>query len=264
MNTNWVRALRTAMVLAQLTAVTGLASAGDLDLAFDPADFSPGTAITNPYWPLVAGTAFVYSAQSDEGCAVNRVRVTGDTKADFTGEYSSIVAWEVEDKEWLDPQCSGNYALMETTLDWFAQDNAGNVWYLGEDTTAFDHEDECPSAAGAWEAGKDGAVAGVVMLAAPRVGDSYRQEFFEGEAEDQAKILRVDAPVSIGIGDFAGCLKTKEWSALEHGAVEHKYYCPEGGGLMLVEELHGKTVRVELTGNTLPSGTFAEVGVCPH
>ena len=263
MTTHWDSVWLTTAGLVLVATTAGPAGAARLDLQFDPASFSPGAAITNPYWPLVGGATFVYSAESDDGCAVDRVRVTGDTKADFTGDYSSIVAWEVEDKEWLDPECHGNYALVETTRDWFAQDNAGNVWYLGEDTTAFDHEGECPSSAGTWEAGKDGAVAGVVMLAAPRVGDSYRQEFYEGEAEDQAKVLRLDTAVSIGIGDFAGCLKIKEWSALEHGAVEHKYYCPEGGGLMLVEELQGKTVRVELTGNALPSGAFAEAGVCP-
>ena len=100
------------------------------------------------------------------------------------------------------------------------------------------------------------------MLAEPRVGDAYQQEFFEDEAEDRGKVLRLNATVAIEAGTFAGCLKTKEWSPLSPGSVEHKYYCPSGGGLMLVNELHGGTVRVEFIGSTLPAGDFATAGVC--
>jgi len=56
-----------------------------------------------------------------------------------------------------------------------------------------------------------------------RVGDAYQQEFFEDEAEDNARVLRLNAPVNIAAGTFARCLKTKEWSPLEHGSIEHKY-----------------------------------------
>jgi len=56
--------------------------------------------------------------------------------------------------------------------------------------------------------------------------------------------------------------RTKEWSPLERGSVEHKYYCPEGGGLMLIEELTGKTVRVEFVGTARPPGTYASTGSC--
>ena len=100
------------------------------------------------------------------------------------------------------------------------------------------------------------------MLAQPRVGDAYQQEFFEDEAEDRAKVLRLNARVAIDGGTFAGCLKTKEWSPLSPGSVEHKYYCPSGGGLMLVNEFKGGTLRVEFIGNALPPGHFASKGVC--
>jgi hypothetical protein len=83
------------------------------------------------------------------------------------------------------------------------------------------------------------------MLADPMVGDTYRQEFLEDVAEDMAKVLRLNAEVSIEMGDFEDCLKTKEWSPLEKGAVENKYYAM-GTGLVLVEELKEKTVRQEL------------------
>jgi hypothetical protein len=72
----------------------------------------------------------------------------------------------------------------------------------------------------------------------------------------------LNASVSIGLGTYADCLITKEWSPLELGSIEHKTYCPTAGGLVLVREHHGKTVREELIGNTLPPGEFAPTGVC--
>ena len=73
----------------------------------------------------------------------------------------------------------------------------------------------------------------------------YEQEYYEGEAEDMGKVLRLDVNVSIDLDDYEGCLKTKEWTPLEPGAIEHKYYAP-GVGLVYIEELMEKTVEVEL------------------
>jgi hypothetical protein len=250
------------LVLVLLATAGGPAAAGELRFAFDPANFKPAQAIDNKYWPLMPGSVFVY--QEGDGCAINEVRVTGSTKDDFAPPYDSIKAWEVEDRAWVDEECTGDYALVERTTDWYAQDNDGNVWYLGEDTVAWDHEDECPSKAGSWEAGTDGAIAGVIMPGHPVIGTWYQQEFLEGEAEDRSKVLRLNAKVSIGLGTYAGCLRTKEYSPLSPGAVEHKNYCPEGGGLLRVDELSGgRTVHEELIGDSLPAGNFATDGTCP-
>jgi hypothetical protein len=132
----------------------------------------------------------------------------------------------------------------------------------GEATTSYASEDSCPSDEGSWQAGVDGADAGIVMLANPKSGVAYRQELSEGTAEDLARVLRLNASVSIELGAYAGCLITKEWSPLEPGGIEQKYYCPTGGGLVLVREHHGKTLREELIGNTLPAGEYAQTGVC--
>ena len=251
------------LALALLVIDARPSMAGELVFEFDPANFTFGAAIDNSYWPLSPNSAFVYYSESEDGCAVNELRVEGGTKRDFAAPYEDVIAWEVDDREWLDEDCTGDYALMEQTTDWFAQDHEGNIWYFGEDTVAWDHEDECPSASGAWEAGQDGAIAGVVIPGDPIVGTWYQQEFFEGEAEDRAKVLKLTATVSIGLGTFTNCLGTKEYSPLSPGAVEHKYYCPDGGGLVLINELSGgKTVRVELIGDTLPAGDFARRGVC--
>ena len=250
--------------LTMLVATSGSASAKEVEFTFRPAKFTPGAAIDNPYFPLIAGTVLVYAAESVDGCEVNELRVTGNTKDDFGAPYTSVVAWEVEDRAWFAEGCAGEYALVEQTLDWYGQDRPGNVWYFGEDTVAWDHADECPSNEGSWEAGRDGALAGVVMPRNPIIGSWYKQEFFEGEAEDRAKVLRLNANVSIGLGTYAGCLRTKEYTPLAPGEVEQKNYCPEGGGLLLVNELHGgKTLHVEFIGSSRPAGTYATTGVCP-
>jgi len=137
-----------------------------------------------------------------------------------------------------------NGELSEDTYDWYAQDNNGNVWYFGEDTTEY-LDDGTTSKEGSWEAGVDGAEPGIVMLAEPIPGTSYRQEYYEGNAEDMGKVLRLNARVAVEYGDFDDCLKTKEWTSLDPGVIEHKYYAP-GVGLVLVKELKGTTVRVEL------------------
>ncbi len=254
---------RLGLVTAIAVAWMPLASsARTVEIPFDPANFSPGQAIDNQYWPLIPGSSFVYTSESDDGCEVGLFEVTGDTKSDFPAPYDGIVATEIHDRSWLSPECDGNYALIEKTQDWYAQDNSGNIWYFGEATESYDG-DECPSDAGTWVAGIGGADAGIIMLASPRPGDSYQQEFSAGNAEDMGKVLRVDASVDGGSGAFSGCLETKEWSPLEPGAIEHKYYCPDGGGLVLINELKGKTLRVEYSGSSLPDGDFAADGVCP-
>lgn len=101
------------------------------------------------------------------------------------------------------------------------------------------------STEGSWEAGVDGAEPGVVMLADPHSGDSYRQEYYEDVAEDMGLVLRLNAAVSPSFDDFTDCLATKEWTPLSPGAIEHKYYAPDVG-LVFIEEFGGRTVYVEL------------------
>jgi hypothetical protein len=197
----------------------------------DPADFV--SVIDNPYFPLTPGTTFTYEAETEDGRETDVVTVTHDTK-----EILGVTCTVVRDTATLDD------VIEEDTFDWYAQDKEGNVWYFGEFTTQFEngvpvgHE-------GSWEAGVDGAQPGIVMPADPQSGDSYRQEFLAGAAEDMAKVLRLNASVSVPYGDFENCLETKEWSPLEPGVIEHKFYA-RGIGLVLVEELKGKTVRQEL------------------
>lgn len=238
--------------LLALSTLSGSAAVagGVIDTVFDPANFSNPLVIDNPYSPFVPGTTFVYRSVAKDECEVNEVEVT-----DEAPEIAGIDTREVHDQVWADDDCDGGKDfLSEDTLDWYAQDDEGNVWYLGEDTASYCDRTQpnlvC-STEGSWTAGVDGAEPGIVMLADPSPGTSYRQEYLEGEAEDMAKVLRIDARVSLTFDnaidpdEYVDCLKTKEWSALERGAIEHKYYCP-GVGLLLVNELQGGTVRTEL------------------
>ena len=75
--------------------------------------------------------------------------------------------------------------LIEDTRDWYAQDVCGNIWYLGESTKEYE-DGQVVSSEGSWQAGVDGAEAGVALPGAPVDDLTYRQEYLAGEAEDAA------------------------------------------------------------------------------
>lgn len=262
------RGARAALAIAFFLCITSAAAAANLDVEFDPANFSNPTQIDNMYWPLTPGTTSVYLAETEDGCEVDQVTVTANIKSDFAAPYDGIQAVEVTDLAWASEECGGDYTLIEKTSDWFGQDDDGNVWYFGEDTQSYDDESDCLTDEGSWQAGDGGAQAGIVMLADPAPGLAYSQEYLEDEAEDMAKVLRLNAYVELdGFGPFTDCLVTKEWTPLERGEIEHKTYCPQLPGLATVDELKARTVHVEYVGSELPEGTFPtdlpDVGECP-
>jgi hypothetical protein len=201
---------------------------------FGAATFVPGAPIDNPYFPLVPGTTLTYRGEKDEGGEIevelNEMYVTFERR-DVFGVSSHVV----RDREWI------NGVLTEDTFDWYAQDTDGNVWYMGEFTTAFEYDAEGnvigSSHEGSWEAGVDGALPGYLMKGTPAIGDSYYQEYYVGEAEDEAAITGLSVPVSIGLGDFDATLQSFESTALDPEAREYKYYA-SGIGLVLIEELN--------------------------
>ena len=161
-------------------------------------------------------------------------RVTHDTKM-ILGVQTTVV----DDKVWIDGK------LAEATLDWFAQDKDGNVWYLGEYATEYDEKGSVLNHEGSWEAGVNGAQAGIVMLAHPQKGSSYRQEFAQGVAEDMAQVMSLSKQVKVPYGRFKSCLKTKEWTPLEPSISERKNYAP-GVGLVLSKMVAGGNDYMEL------------------
>jgi hypothetical protein len=218
---------------------------------FESAVFDDSTTINNPFTTLIPGTAFCYKSETEDGTETNEVTVV-DTDCNL--ELAGLKTIVVRDVVRLDG------VLTEDTYDFYAQDNDGNVWYLGEATkTCEDNMTE-----GTWNADEPGAEPGIVMLADPMPGNSYQQEFLADVAEDLGKVLRLNANVSVPYGDFEDCLKTEETTPLEPGKIEHKYYArdiaPGIGGLVLVEELDGEPVRTELI-DVLTGLT--ETGRCP-
>ncbi len=132
--------------------------------------------VDNPFFPLVPGTVYTFEGSGEHVV----VTVTHDTK-----EILGITTTVVHDQVTVDG------AVTEDTTDWYAQDAAGNVWYMGEQTAEYENG-VVTSTEGTWEAGVDGAQPGIVMLADPQVGDTYRQEWYEGQAEDLAKVFALD------------------------------------------------------------------------
>lgn len=224
-------------VAALAVAAAAPASARGVPTAPDPARFS--TTIDNTYFPLVPGTVMRYRETTDGGAATVVVRVTRRTKL-----VQGVETVVVRDKAYE----AGK--LVEDTRDWYAQDRRGNVWYFGENTKEYENG-KVVSTAGSWKAGRDGARAGIIMQARPRVGDNYYEEFLLGEAEDQATVLRLDAARTVPYGSFTRMLVTRNFTALEPSLVERKFYA-RGVGPVLEKLVKGGRERLVLVSVTRP------------
>jgi len=205
---------------------------GSEPVELDPAEFT--NRIDSPYWPMAAGSRWVYRETDGEG-NVQRVEVTVTTKKKRILGIDALVVHDVvtEDGE-----------VVEDTDDWYAQDADGNVWYLGEDTKEYE-DGKVVSRAGSWQAGVDGAQAGVLVPAEPTPGLAYRQEYYEGEAEDAAEVLSLTEKVTVPYGFFDGVLMTKDVNPLEPKLLEHKFYA-RGVGPVLALTISGGSDREEL------------------
>jgi hypothetical protein len=177
----------------------------------DPADFSPH--VTNRWFPLTPGKILVYSGIKDGKKALDLFAPSSRTRV-IDGVRTRVV----EDRGYL-----GN-VLEERTSDYYAQDRCGNVWYFGEDTATLDRHGHVVDTEGTWHAGVDGAQPGVFMQAHPQLGRRFRQEWYQGQAEDVFKVIDHSAPVTVPYGSFRHALRTAETTALEPGIVDNKYY----------------------------------------
>lgn len=224
-----VRALLLAGALAVLTGC-GTASSPSPPAGVDEltiptssptaADFVP--EIDNPWFPLAEGTTWVYAVTDAEGVHRLRVRVEPGPVVDGVATTARV----------------GTEPSGEVT-DWFAQDEAGNVWWFGR--------------AGVWRAGEDGAEAGVAMLARPRIGDGYRTGYEPGVVEDVARVVALDETAEVAAGSFADLLLVEQHSALEPGATSELSYA-RGIGLVEARLVSGsyRTLRL-VDGPTAPA-----------
>lgn len=204
--------------VAQQNTTTPTGCAAPQDTTYTPAistaNFPRSTVIDNIYSPYTPGT--VFTAKDADG-NITTMTVTSDTKV-IMGIECVVVHDIVK---------SPAGAVIEDTYDWYAQDKDGNVWYFGEDTKMY--AAGSVSTAGSWTAGVDCAKPGMVMKANPQVGDSYRQEYQAGNAEDKSDILSLNESITVAYGSFINCIKTKDYTPLEPGIYEYKWFCPGVG-----------------------------------
>ena len=202
----------------------------------DPADFS--TNIDNPYWPMPVGATWHVHVSNPEGESLQEtITVTDKTKKIADGVTARVVRDVVYD----------HGTPSEITDDWYAQDSDGNIWYFGENTAEFHNGEKDTS--GSFEAGRDGADAGVAMPVHPYVGLTYREEYYKGQAEDRSKVLAVDQQVQSPAGHFTGAILTDDYSPIEPDISEYKLYA-KGVGPVVAVSVSGESEREDLVSYT--------------
>jgi hypothetical protein len=200
---------RTIAVLAASLALVGAASGGSRGFSAN---------VTNPWFPLKPATVYTYQGVKDGKPSREVLRVTHRTKT-----IQGVPCVVVDDRLYVDGH------LAERTNDWYSQDAKGNVWYFGEATAELDKSGKVKSTEGSWQSGRDGAKAGILMPATPRPGQTGRQEFYKGQAEDHFRVLGY-------LGKNA--LLIEEWTPLEPGVLDHKLYV-RGTGTVLERTVKG-------------------------
>ena len=222
----------TALCLAALAAPLAALAANPTLPAFDAANFA--TPKANPYFPLDIGTSHTLQGTSTDATPVTErgVSTVQGPGPVILGVPTILVVDEAFD----------NGALKERTLDYYATDNDGNVWYFGEDVTNFRRDDAGvltgTDSKSAWRAGVNGALPGISVSGAPIVGLTLFQEQAPAEkAMDYAEVLAIDLEITGPAGTFKNVLKTFEGSLTEPDLREFKYFAPGVGMIRADEEL---------------------------
>lgn len=197
-----------------------------------PSEFA--ARVNNPWFPLRPGTTYVYRGVKDGQPSRDVFAVTAATKT-----IQAVHCTVVRDRLYLRGR------LRERTEDWYAQDKAGNVWYFGETTAELSPNGSVVSTEGSWQSGIDGARAGIFMPAHPRPGQTARQEYYKGHAEDHFRVLSLAADVKTPAASSSHALLTREWTPLEPGVVDHKLYV-RGIGTVLEQTVKGGDERNSL------------------
>jgi len=197
-----------------------------------PSDFV--RHVDNPWYPLKPGTRYRYRGFKDGEHTVDKLHVTHRTKT-ILGVRTTVVhdVILIHGKP------------REVTDDWYAQDRDGNIWYFGENTKELDAHGHVTSREGSFKAGRDGARAGVYFPGHPRVGQTARQEFYKGHAEDHFKILDRNARVSVPFVSTHHAVRTKEGTPLEPNVLDNKYYV-RGVGTVREVAVKGPVERLRL------------------
>lgn len=181
-----------------------------------PHDLSP--SITNPYWPMKPGTRWVYREGASQKNVVTVLKRTDTVDGIQARAVHDIVLERGK--------------VIEDTVDWYAQDSEGNVWYMGEATK--EYSGKHVSTEGSWKAGIHGAQRGIIVPAHPKIGASYRQEYLKGHAEDSARNVSLDEQVTVPAGHYDHVFMTRETTRLEPKTLEYKFYARGIGPVLAV------------------------------
>jgi hypothetical protein len=208
------------------------------------AEFQPGAPIDNPFFPLELGSIRSYAGRQVDPDTGEVETERNDLFATFEKhEVFGVETTVIRDTVYADG------VLAEETLDWYAQDTAGNLWYFGEIVINFEYDDAGnfigTNNDGAWEAGVDGALPGLAMPAEPGFGPAFYLEHALGVAEDESIVVGLDETVTIHRGSFEGVLKVLDSSVLNPDGAEFKFYAPGVGEI--VEQALNRDGTVDIT-----------------
>ncbi len=182
--------------------------------------FSHSRDITNPFLPLASLKQDVLEG-SEDGKKVRIERTPKpDVKKTFKIGKQDVEAFVVEDREWEDGK------LAEVVLDYFAQDDGGTVYYLGEDVDEY-ADGKIVGHDGSWLLGKDTKNAGVIIPGHPRIGDKFKSEDVSKEISESDEVISLSEDAVTPAGTYTDCIKVKE--TLGDGGVEYKYYARNVG-----------------------------------
>jgi hypothetical protein len=232
-------AAATATAVAAGALALGLNGSAATAATPDPHNFTSPKA--NPYFPLTPGLVLHYRGTDDGEHEHEKLTVTYRRKT-IQGVHTRVV----RDLLWR-----ADGSLAEATDDWYAADNAGNVWYFGEDTATYKPDGQVESREGSWQAGVHGATAGLIMPAGPKATDAYRQELWTGHAEDQAWIVQNGAHFRVNGHRYRHVVRSYEWSRLEKANVSVKFYAP-GVGIIRERDVAGGSEIFDLVKVTRP------------
>lgn len=196
--------------------------------------FTNPTTINNPYYGPGDGKIYLYKGGAVGQALEEEIQIERRSTTKIVSGVVCIIHHDLVYK---------NKILIEDTDDWLAQDDKGNLWYFGEFVKNYDDAGNFSDNDGSWEYGVDNALPGYWMPANPMLGQAYYQEFYEGEAEDQAEVISVGVSITIGLGTYTNCVVTKDYTKFEPGVYEKKYYAPSIG--FIKEEKFENNILIE-------------------
>lgn len=180
--------------------------------------FTNSTQVTNPLFPISQLHSAVLLGNIDGHLFRAETTLLPDTKT---------IDWNSQPVEALVSQYTAylDGRIEEVALDWYAQDDDGSVWYLGEDV--FNYEDGViADTDGTWLAGQDGPGA-MIMPANPQAGDVYRPENSPGIVFEEVTVKSVGRTVTGPHGPVKGAIMTEELHM--DGGHEDKIFAPGYG-----------------------------------